>query len=108
MPIKEYFSSSYAEARAKFVDAARNGEAELVSYRLPGYSGPRGEDLAVDVARLRSANAHHNALSKRFHCARILIAGTGGTIWRVAYIGKRDRASERPDSARSAQKDGNR
>jgi hypothetical protein len=69
MPIQEYFSSSYAEARPKFVDAARNGQAELVSYRLPGYSGPGGEDLAVDVARLRSANARNLFL---------IISGTHG------------------------------
>jgi len=69
MPIKEYFSSSYAEARAKFVDAARNGGAELASYRLPDYSGPAGEELAVDVARMRVASARNLLL---------VISGTHG------------------------------
>ena len=33
MPIKDYFSDSYYEARAKFVSAARNAKSELASYR---------------------------------------------------------------------------
>jgi glucose/arabinose dehydrogenase len=31
---------------------------------------------------------------------------TGGTIWRIAYNGRRDHSDARPDSAASAQKDG--
>ena len=69
MPIKDYFSSSYAEARAKFVDAARNGGAEVASYRLPDYLGPAGENLAVEVACMRVASARNLLL---------VISGTHG------------------------------
>ena len=69
MPIKDYFSSSYAEARAKFLDAARHAEAELASYRLPDYSGPTDEELVVDVARMRVARARNLLL---------VISGTHG------------------------------
>jgi hypothetical protein len=59
MPIKDYFSDSYSEARAKFVSAARNAKSELASYRLPGWSGPNNEELVVDVARLGPNNARN-------------------------------------------------
>ena len=51
MPIKDYFSDSYAEARNKFVEAARIAGSELSSYRLPDLTGPNNEDLVIDVAR---------------------------------------------------------
>lgn len=69
MPIKEYFSSSYSEARLKFVAAARGVKAELDSYRLTGRSGPGNEDLIVDVAKLGPENARNMLL---------VISGTHG------------------------------
>ena len=69
MPIKEYFSSSYSEARLKFVAAARSAKAELDSYRLTGRAGPDNEDLTVDVAKIGPKDARHMLL---------VISGTHG------------------------------
>jgi hypothetical protein len=48
------FSESYAEARAKFLDAAGSGVA---SYLHPHQTGPAGEPLYLDVAVLGSPGA---------------------------------------------------
>ena len=69
MPIKEYFSSSYSEARLKFVAAARSAKAELDSYRLTGRAGPDNEDLTVDVAKIGPKDARNMLL---------VISGTHG------------------------------
>ena len=60
------FSDSYAEARKKFVDAARRAGAKLSSYRHPGERGPGGEALCLDVAVLGPGNA-----------ARVFVVGSG-------------------------------
>jgi len=52
-----YFSGTYAEARAKFLDAAAAREAQVQSHELPGLRGALGEMLAMDVARLGPADA---------------------------------------------------
>ncbi|MBE0587627.1 MAG: DUF2817 domain-containing protein [Betaproteobacteria bacterium HGW-Betaproteobacteria-9] len=56
MPLVDAFSASYAEARAKFLDAARSKGLEIVScpHPLPGRDG---EVLALDVARWGPADA---------------------------------------------------
>ncbi len=51
MPVAQHFSTSYAEARRKFGDAAAAAGAKLAEYRSPS-KGPGGEALATDVARL--------------------------------------------------------
>ena len=50
----DYFSSSYTAAREKFRAAARAAGAALESHRNPA-SGPGGEALSTDTARLGPA-----------------------------------------------------
>jgi hypothetical protein len=69
MSISEYFSDSYADARAKFAAAAQAAGASIEPYVLPGTKGPSGEELAIDVAVLGPANADR---------ALFLISGTHG------------------------------
>ena len=45
------FSRTYAEAREKFVAAAKARGCEVESHALPGLAGAEGETLASDVAR---------------------------------------------------------
>ncbi len=52
MPVSDYFSATYAEARGKFLAAAQAAGASLTSHTLPELLGPRKELLAVDVAAL--------------------------------------------------------
>ena len=51
------FSDSYAEARKKFVDAARRAGAKLASYQHPTERGPGGEALYLDVSVLGPGDA---------------------------------------------------
>src|SRR5512147_2685875 len=60
------FSDSYAEARRKFVDAARRAGAKLASYQHPGERGPGGEALCLDVSVLGPGDA-----------ARVFVVGSG-------------------------------
>jgi hypothetical protein len=69
MPVSDYFSASYAEARDKFRAAAQAAHARLTTYELPGHRGPSGEPLSVDVAVMGSAAARRGLL---------LISGTHG------------------------------
>jgi hypothetical protein len=50
MPELPVFSASYAEARGRFVDAARAQGARVFEYRDPRQKGPDGEPLCLDVA----------------------------------------------------------
>lgn len=52
----EHFSQTYAEARARFVDAARDAGAVLTHHPHP-LTGPQGELLATEVARLGDPEA---------------------------------------------------
>ena len=47
-----FFSSSYAEARAKFIAAARARRLAVETYLLPDRVGVDGEPLAMDIALL--------------------------------------------------------
>jgi len=60
------FSDSYAEARKKFVDAARRAGAKLASYQHPDQRGPGGEALFLDVSVLGPGDA-----------SRVFIVGCG-------------------------------
>lgn len=51
------FSSTYREARAKFLGAARASGAALSTHRLTSRNGPEDEELATDVASLGNANS---------------------------------------------------
>lgn len=53
------FSRSYAEARQKFLDAARDAGAALTEFPHPTQRGARGEALAIDVAWVGEASARH-------------------------------------------------
>jgi hypothetical protein len=59
MPDTGAFSDSYAEARQKFVEAARRAGAKLTSYKHPGERGPGGEALYLDVSVLGPGSASH-------------------------------------------------
>ncbi|HZD26424.1 MAG TPA: M14 family metallopeptidase [Alphaproteobacteria bacterium] len=56
MSVSQHFSADYAEARAKFLAAARAAGAEVASYDHP-LTGPDGGALALDMARLGPADA---------------------------------------------------
>ena len=51
------FSTTYSEARRRFIDAARASGAQLVHYPHPGARGPDGEPLFLDVATLGRPDA---------------------------------------------------
>ncbi|PKQ03721.1 MAG: DUF2817 domain-containing protein, partial [Alphaproteobacteria bacterium HGW-Alphaproteobacteria-12] len=60
-----HFSQSYAEARNRFLAAAKDADVH-VNHHLHPLKGPAGETLAMDVARLGPADA-----------SRILAIGSG-------------------------------
>jgi hypothetical protein len=66
MAENDAFSDSYAEARRKFVDAARRAGAKLTSYQHPSERGPGGEALYLDVSVLGPGNA-----------SRVFVVGSG-------------------------------
>lgn len=66
----DHFSEGYAEARAKFLQAAAQAGASVVSFLREGLLGRDGEELAVDVAVLGDPTADN---------AAIVISGTHGS-----------------------------
>ena len=56
MAASKYFSSNYAQARQRFLDACAKAGATLESHRNPT-SGPTGEDLFTDAAWLGPKDA---------------------------------------------------
>lgn len=60
------FSNSYAEARKKFIEAARRAGGKLASYQHPSERGPGGEALCLDVSVLGPGNA-----------PRVFVVGSG-------------------------------
>jgi Protein of unknown function (DUF2817) len=69
MPIAEYFSADYLDARARFCAAAEGAGAHLNRYPLPQHTGPQGELLSIDVARLGPESATD---------ALVVLSGTHG------------------------------
>jgi hypothetical protein len=57
MATRDYFSTDYREARGKFRDAAARTGAALATFVNPKVKGPKGEELATDVARLGPRDA---------------------------------------------------
>ena len=57
MAEQSVFSSSYAEARGKFLEAARTAGAQLAHYEHPAQKGPEGEPLFLDAAVLGDPKA---------------------------------------------------
>jgi len=66
MPDLSMFSSSYLEARGRFIDAARAHGARVYEFRDPKEKGPAGEPLCLDVAVAGPEDAE-----------RVLVAGSG-------------------------------
>ncbi len=58
----EAFAATYAEARRKFVDAARARGLEVGSRVLPSLKGAQGEELASDIAILGPRDAERLAI----------------------------------------------
>ncbi len=56
MNVTDFFSRNYNEARAKFLDAACVAKADITSLRHPS-TGPAGEPLFIDVARIGPVHA---------------------------------------------------
>lgn len=54
----QYFSGTYAQARARFLDAAKTAGA-TVAHNLHPLKGPDGGEIATDVARVGPANARN-------------------------------------------------
>lgn len=69
MPIADYFSADYPEARQRFCSTAERAGAHLSRYLLPERSGPQGGSLSIDVARLGAEHATD---------ALVVISGTHG------------------------------
>jgi Protein of unknown function (DUF2817) len=57
MRIPQYFSTTYAEARQKFLQAARARGGAIETYVNPNAEGAEGEELAADVARFGEMDA---------------------------------------------------
>jgi hypothetical protein len=53
----QYFSSSYAKARKRYLQAAAAIQAPVESHVIPGYLGLEGEELSTDVVRLGPLSA---------------------------------------------------
>ncbi|CAD6559204.1 M14 family metallopeptidase [Paraburkholderia metrosideri] len=53
----QYFSSSYANARERYLQAAAAIQAPVERHVIPGYQGLEGEDLSTDVVRLGPGSA---------------------------------------------------
>ncbi len=58
MPTCDFFAGSYADARAKFREAAYEARAELDVFEHPTRRGPAGDSLSIDVAFVGSHDAH--------------------------------------------------
>lgn len=74
-PASRHFARSYAEARQKFLDAARGSGATLTEFPHPTAVGHDGEALAMDVAWIGAADA-----------ARVLLV-TSGTHGAEGFCG---------------------
>ncbi|MCG8506751.1 MAG: M14 family metallopeptidase [Sphingomonadales bacterium] len=57
--MSDCFSSTYAEARSKFLSACRDAGATTRSYVNPNGLGPEGEELATDTAWFGPADARN-------------------------------------------------
>jgi len=55
----EYFSRTYADARSRFVEAARAAGVGPARHVNPNGKGPGGEELSTDVARFGTAAAEN-------------------------------------------------
>jgi len=95
MGIPHFFSATYAEARQKFLQAARAADAAIEAHVNPNASGAEGEELATDVARFGDKDAE---------ALLIVISGTHGNevfAAPAARLASSGRASSTPARNRS-------
>ena len=59
MGIPQYFSTTYAEARQKFLRAARAAAGGIETHVNPNAQGAEGEELVADVARFGEMDAEN-------------------------------------------------
>lgn len=90
MSDRAVFSSSYAEARNKFLDAARAAGGTLAHYPHAAEKGPQGEALYLDVAVLGRPDAPNAML---VGCGTHGIEGFSGSAAQTAWI--RDGGTQR-------------
>jgi len=83
MPEPAVFSASYAEARGKFVDAARAHGARVFEYRDPRQKGPDGEALCLDVAVAGPEDAERMLV---VGCGTHGIEGYSGSAAQTAWL----------------------
>lgn len=84
---RDSFSSSYEDARARFVAAAERAGARLERHVLPELRGAQGESLSMDVALLGAADASSLlVLSSGVHG----VEGFCGSGCQVATLGDTD------------------
>lgn len=90
------FSSTYGEARRKFLEAALGAGAQLTHYRHDAEQGPEGEALYLDVAVLGRPDAPNVMV---VGCGTHGIEGFSGSAAQTAWM--RDGGADRvaPDSA---------
>jgi hypothetical protein len=79
--MSKHFSATYADARAKFLAAARCAGADLTSHEHP-LRGPTGEELATDVAWLGPENARSVlVMSSATHGVEGFCGSAAQTAW---------------------------
>ncbi len=83
MPDLTVFSGTYAEARGKFLDAARSAGAHLAHYRHDAAKGPEGEELYLDVAVLGRTDAPNMMV---VGCGTHGIEGFSGSAAQTAWM----------------------
>ncbi len=83
MADRTVFSSTYAEARGKFLDAARHAGAQLAHYQHPVEKGPQGEALYLDAAVLGRPDAPKMMV---VGCGTHGIEGFSGSAAQTAWI----------------------
>ncbi|MEO7402114.1 MAG: DUF2817 domain-containing protein, partial [Burkholderiales bacterium] len=77
------FSTTYVEAREKFLDAARRRGARVTDYRHPSAQGPTGEVLYLDVAVIGEPEAQAMMV---VGCGTHGIEGFSGSAAQTAWM----------------------
>ncbi len=80
---RSVFSSTYVEARGKFLDAARAAGARIEHHAHPAVTGPQGEALYLDVAVLGRPDAPNVML---VGCGTHGIEGYSGSAAQTAWM----------------------
>lgn len=83
MSSRSVFSSTYVEAREKFLHASREAGAQVAHHAHPSAKGPQGETLYLDVAVLGRADAPNVLL---VGCGTHGIEGFSGSAAQTAWL----------------------